>query len=163
MNKRSFGPTVFLPAPRRRGDSFGSAEPAGEPATAANHIIILRDADFWEEDSLPFDRSDPPPPRLPAMTRTVRRSRPESATARSTAVTSSHLDTIRTYLQKSFLGEPVCVLTQAGRFHGQLQGVGRHDLTLLTDQGQLRNLALDGLLSVAYARSRPSSQTFKNA
>ncbi len=167
MTKRSSGPTVFLPMPPRRRDpldgridaSFATAE----PTTTTAHSVILHDADFWTEDFAAYDQSHALTAPLPPKTKTVRRSRVDRETAPPATVATAHVNTIRSYLHNSFLGEPVCVLTQAGRFRGKLVDVSLHDLALLTDQGPIRYLALDGLLSVGYDRSATSRQTFKNA
>ena len=167
MTKRSSGPTVFLPMPPRRRDPLAgridTSFAAAEPTTPTAYNVTLHDADFWEEDFATYDQSNALTAPLPPKTKTVRRSRVGRETVPQATVANGHANTIFSYLHSSFLGEPVCVLTQAGRFRGKLVNVSPHDLALLTDQGPIRYLALDGLLSVGYDRSATSCQTFKNA
>ena len=127
----------------------------------AAHNVIFQDADFWEEDFAAYGDPNSLAASLPPRTKTVRRARTDKNTLSPAG--NVHLATIRSFLNETLRGEPVCVLTQAGRFRGKLLDVGLHDLALRTDQGQMRYLALDGLLSVGYDRFATSSQTFKNA
>ncbi len=166
MTKRPSGPTVFLPMPPRRriplDDRSDTSSPSAQPVMTAAHNVIFQDADFWEEDFAVYGDPNSLTAPLPPKTKTVRRSRADKD-ALSTTAESVHVGTIRSFLHETLRGEPVCILTQAGRFRGELLDVGLHDLALRTDQGQMRYLALDGLLSVGYDRFATSLQTFKNA
>ncbi|PWI57762.1 hypothetical protein [Sulfoacidibacillus thermotolerans] len=140
MSNQAPLPTVFLPAATGKRLSEAKLEQTLAPAKPLDSPVVRND----DTQSLSFawEREH--------ITQRVKRPR-QIATSKQkqSLLPRTQQSTISNYLQAYLNGTPICVLTQAGRFCGQVVYVDNNQLKLIDNAGSTRTIAIDALQSIA--------------
>jgi len=156
-------PTVFtgaIAAGKARRHAKGTPQDDLAPSGSSQPDSRTEPAAYRVSRSLPTDEAKPErtalrsnqTPGTRRQTRTIKRTSALSALQPASTAIPAHWLTIGTYLREHFLARPVCVLTHAGRFSGQLTAVGADGIVLQLAEGKPCELQFNHILSVGHLK-----------